>query len=467
MVRETGLEEEMGSREFLLSFDDVKALVEEKLRKNREFAPSIRFIKHLASYSVTIPSLTRKSNEGQSREEKEGDGEKMYMDTIIVPALPRSLKTEDNLGSLQCRFSYSQKPCSVSPATHYDLLSHIFGYEMPKEAAIYADRFCLRRLIDFSLGSSSSDKADIMVSTKLRVGEREEVERIAPIRMLPINITEGFPSVGFQFETYLTRSEIGLGLNPDAVLKMADSCFVVDEIAFGDLTLVRRCEIDAVRRQHVYGASKERREQEEYRSSLSHESWERRVHDTASEYMERRMCPPCRVFRSDNFKSSKLSPENRVEIKSVSCRNTHNFSWVSVYFQMLIGSTPLLIRGCHNRGFFTKRSISSFTLDQVKEFSQKELNACKRPHLDFPDSDWDTLTSAIAFSEAMLLYLSGDLLPLVGSYLAKENGPGDHFVNITIQKRENNIVFKMLSPNDNLPDIAGPINYWNNYLSGK
>lgn len=457
----------MGSREFLLNFDDVKALVEEKLVKNRGAAPSIRFIKHLASYSVTIPSLTRMSDEGLSRAGSDGHSENVYMDTIIVPALPRSLKTEDNLSSLQCRFSYSQKPCSVSPATHYDLLSLIFGYEMPKEAAIYADRFCLRKLIDFSLGLSSSENADIMVSTKLRVGEREEVERIAPIRMLPINITEGYPSVGFQFETYLTRSEIGLGLNPDAALKMADSCFVVDEIAFGDLTLVRRCEIDAVRRQHVYGVSKERGEQEKHRSGLNHRSWERRVYNTASEDMEKRMCPPCRVFCSDNFESSKLSPENRVEIKSVSCRNTHNFSWVSVYFQMLIGSTPLLIRGCHNRGFFTQRSISPFTIDQVKEFSQKELSAKKMSHLDFPDSDWDTLTSAIAFSEAILLYLSRDLLDLIGSHLAKENGHGDHFVNFTIQKKDDNLVFKILSSDDNLPNIAGPINYWNDYLSDK
>ncbi|OII73994.1 uncharacterized protein cubi_02796 [Cryptosporidium ubiquitum] len=455
----------MHSKEFLLNFDDVKALVERKLEKNREFSPKIRFIKHLASYSVTIPSLTRMSNEELSKAEE--NGEEIYMDTIIVPALPRSLKTEDNLSSLKCRFSYSQKPCSISPATHYDLLSKIFGYERCQEVNIFADRFCLRRLIDFALGSSNSENADIMVSTKLRVDNQGEVRKISPIKMLPININEGFPSVGFQFETFLTRSEIGLGLNPDAVLKMADSCFVVDEIFFGDLKLVRRCEIDAVRKQHVYGNSKERSKQEEHRNSLCHKNWEQKIYNTNTENMEKRMCPPCRVFLSDNFNSSNLSPENRVEIKSISCRNTHNFSWVSVYFQMLIGSTPLLIRGCHNRGFFMQGSISSFSLDQVKEFSGKELGTQKRSNLDFPESNWDTLTSAIAFSEAILLYMSNDLLDLIGSYLLKESGPGDHFVNFTIKKKQNNIIFQLLNPNDNLPNIAGPINYWNNYLSTK
>ncbi|KAH8582715.1 uncharacterized protein ELE39_001371 [Cryptosporidium sp. chipmunk genotype I] len=454
----------MHSKEFLLSLDDLRALVERKLEINREYRPKISFIKHLASYSVTIPSLTRISDEALGMAKKDGNKEAIYMDTIIVPSLPRSLKTEDNLSSMQCRFSYSQKPCSISPTTHYDLLSNIFGYQESQEVRIFADRFCLRRLIDFALGSSSSENADIMVSTKLRIGDKGELEKISPIKMLPINITEGFPSVGFQFETYLTRSEIGLGLSPDAALKMADSCFVVDEISFGDLRLIRRCEIDAVRKRHVYGDSTERNKQEEYKNSLCHKSWEQKIYNTNSEYIEKRMSPPCRVFLSDNFKSSKLFPENRVEIKSISCRNTHNFSWVSVYFQMLIGSTPLLIRGCHNRGFFTQRSISSFSLDQVKEFSEKELNTRKMPNLDFPESNWDTLTSAIAFSEAILAYISNDLLDLIGSYFLKESGPGDHFVNFTIRKKENNIIFQILNPNDNLPNIAGPINYWNNYL---
>ncbi|KAL5367432.1 hypothetical protein CPHLJ_7g1230 [Cryptosporidium parvum] len=457
----------MHLKEFILSLDDVRALVERKLERNREFKPKISFIKHLASYSVTIPSLTKISDEALKIAKKDGNEKAIYMDTIIVPALPRSLKREDNLSSLQCRFSYSQKPCSISPTTHYDLLSNIFGYENSQDANIFADRFCLRRLIDFSLGSISSENADIMVSTKLRIDDNGELERISPIKMLPINITEGFPSVGFQFETYLTRSEIGLGLNPDATLKMADSCFVVDEISFGDLRLIRRCEIDAVSKRHVYGDSKERSKQEEYKNSLCHKSWEQKIYNTDTEFMERRMSPPCRVFLSDNFKSSKLSPENRVEIKSISCRNTHNFSWVSVYFQMLIGSTPLLIRGCHNRGFFTQRSITSFNLDQVKEFSEKELTARKIPNLDFSESNWDTITSAIAFSEAILTYISNDLLELIGSYLFKENGPGDHFVNFTIKKKENNIIFQILNPNENLPNIAGPINYWNDYLSNK
>ncbi|KAJ1607001.1 hypothetical protein OJ253_2529 [Cryptosporidium canis] len=457
----------MHSKEFQLSLDDVRALVERKLERNGEFFPSIRFVRHLASYSVTIPSLTRVNGERLEGAEEAGGSEMVYMDTIIVPALARSLRTEDNLSSLQCRFSYSQKPCSVSPATHYDLLGRLFGYERPSKAVIYADRFCLRRLIDFSLGSSSGEHADILVSTKLRIGDTGEVDRISPVRMLPINITEGFPSVGFQFENYLTRSEIGLGLNPDAALKMADSCFAVDEIAFGDLILVRRCEIDAMRRQHVFGKSKERAEQEKYKSSLCHQSWEQKVYDTTSEDMEKRLCPPCRVFSSDNFKSSELAPENRVEIKSVSCRNVHNFSWVSVYFQMLIGSTPLLIRGCHNRGTFTQRSISSFTIDQVKEFSEKELSSQKKPHLSFPNSDWDILTSAIAFSEALLFYLSHDLLDLVGKCLLRETGPGEYFVNFTIQKKEDRIIFKIVGSDDNLPNIAGPINYWNDFLSKK
>lgn len=455
----------MQSREFLLSFDDVKALVERKLETNREFRPKISFIKHLASYSVTIPSLTRMNDEELRRAEK--NGEEIYMDTIIVPALPRSLKTENNLSNLHCRFSYSQKPCSISPTTHYDLLSKIFGYEKPQEVRIFADRFCLRRLIDFALNSSNTENVDIMVSTKLRIDDQGNLEKISPVKMFPINIAEGFPSVGFQFETYLTRSEIGLGLNPDAVLKMADSCFVVDEISFGDLRLVRRCEIDAVRKQHLHDNSKERGKHQEHTSNLCYNNWEQKIHNTNSENMEKRMCPPCRVFLSENFKSSNLLPENRVEIKSISCRNTHNFSWVSVYFQMLIGSTPLLIRGCHNRGFFRQGSISSFSLDQVKEFSEKELNTQKKPNLDFSGSNWDIITSAIAFSEAILSYISNDLLDLIGSYLLKESGPGDHFINFTIRKKQNNIIFQLINSNDNLPNIAGPINYWNNYLSSK
>ncbi|KAF7455690.1 hypothetical protein HWI79_3768 [Cryptosporidium felis] len=455
----------MYTKEFVLRVEEIKGLVEKKLVENGEYEPNVEFIEHLGSYSVSIPALTRMGDE-ELKEAQREDKSKAYLDTIIVPALPRILKTEENLSSLQCRFSYSQSPCSISPTTHYDLLEKIYKFgRIREEGAVLIDRFCLRRLIDFGLGTADSEKAEILVSTKLRVGDQGKLSKVSPIRVLPINIKEGFPSVGFQFETYLTRSEIGLGPTPDAVLKMADSCFVLDEIKFGDLRLIRRCEIDAVRRRHVNGELENREKQNEYKKSLDHETWEQSIENFDLKEVDERLSPPCRVFLSGNLRSSKIFPSSRVEIKSISYRNLHNFSWVSVYFQMLIGSTPLLIRGCHNRGFFTQKSIASYTLEQVKEFSIKELGSKKREQLSFSGASWDTLTGAIAFSEAVLSYISNDLLGIIGSHLNEVLGLGDHFVNFTIQKKDDSILFRLLDPNDGLPNIPGPINYWNNFLA--
>ncbi|KAK6588345.1 hypothetical protein RS030_6867 [Cryptosporidium xiaoi] len=448
----------MVGSEFVFTFDEIRRLVLEKTKNSKDYLPKIEFLEHICSYSTPAISVTSSVEEGEGA----------YFDTLIVPALPRSLKTERNLKNLYCRFSYSNKPCSISPPTHYGILNDIFKYNVPKEIKMYADRFCLRKLIDYSLGAPESDIPDILISTAISLSDNGELISNDYIHLIPINIKEGFPSVGFQFETFLTRSEIEIGPNPLAALRLVDSCLVIDQISIGDFKLIRRCEIDAVRRSHVFGPSSHRTEQDKYRSTLNCENWTEKIIENPSDNVEKRLNPPVRLIISDNLKSSKIVPEDRVEIKSISCRNTHNFSWTSVYFQMLLGCTSTLIRGCHNRGFFQRGSISSYHISRVKEYSDKEspysLKCFGEDLLENCNLDKNSL--AIAFSEVILGYICDDLIKnKISDFIYSSEGPGNYFVNITLRKRDQELVFKLLDKKDKFPDISGPINNWVSYCS--
>ncbi|KAH8739783.1 hypothetical protein FG386_003698 [Cryptosporidium ryanae] len=449
----------MGGKEFVLKFEEVRRSVSEKIKSNKEYLPKIEFLEHICSYSTPAISVASNSEKGEN----------LHFDTLIVPALPRSLKTERGLKNLCCRFSYSNKPCSISPPTHYGILSDIFKYEVPNEVRIYADRFCLRKLIDYSLGAPGSGSQDILISAAISISDDGNLISNDYINLIPINIKEGFPSVGFQFETFLTKNEIQIGPNPSAALKLVDSCLVIDKISIGDFKLIRRCEIDAVRRSHVFGDSVYRTEQDEHRDTLRCENWDEVFIETPSSNMDKRLNPPAKLIISDNLKSSKIVPDHRVEIKSISCRNTHNFSWTSVYFQMLLGCTPTLIRGCHNRGFFQRGSISSYHISRVKEYSDKEplySQECIGDDL-LKNSSLDKNTLAIAFSEAILEYICEDLIKdKIPSYIYSSLGPRNHFVNVTLGKRDEELVFCLLdNKKDTLPDISGPINNWVSHCS--
>ncbi|KAL7066386.1 hypothetical protein ACR3K2_31740 [Cryptosporidium serpentis] len=442
----------MSSYVYEVDVGDISELIIKKLTLNPKYLPKIELVKCLASYSIPIRSLLSSS--------KLNFLDEHFLDTIIVPALPRSLIRDNNLGNIQCRFTYSQKSKIIAPLTHYDLAIRKFG-NTDHGINIYADRLCLRRLVDVIFSKPGLEYPEICINATIRASEGGVIYS-EPIRLFPVNMQPGFPSVGFQFETFLTRNNIDIGTNAPGPVKVIDSSYLIDIISIGEVKILCRSELDAIKASSItYGVCPyEKRKTQS--SFLTCRNWFQKVYKSPIEYIDRRLNVPCRVIYSDNLRSGIIESDSRVELKTISYRNAGKFPWTSTYFQMLLGTTSTLIKGNHTHGSFTKGSIHSYSLNEVRDFSIKEVH--ENAAIDIPNVNWDKITIGIAFLEASLKYIRDIFIPEIASTIHSVNDIYGQDINISITRGYRKIIFRLLNELDPLPRMLGPTEDWQKYV---